>query len=310
MNQHDYLTDSQKLICMSGSHICEEMSYDQVIQAMTFFAFGIERLLKYLLCRVNPVFILKKSEFKNAVPCLYEDHLITKDKNKEITGEPDKEVISFRVALQRAILFSKSVYENRQLLYSIANYRDILAHRLTTEIDIKKANRLLSRESVRLISAFSSEISVPPVTFFGNECQRLINLSLEILEKENFEKRMNFMLSEHADYWEKKKKDASFIEHAKDITNFLLLTPVHEASYTEFPCPACSNKSVVRIEPDYDQDEESGMAYVTGEFIENLRCYFCELKLEDYEEINYFEIDSIFEHRDEMERVFNMHSKY
>jgi hypothetical protein len=134
----EYLNDAKKLISMASSHIEQDMSYEQLMYAMTFFSFGIERLLKHLLIKVNPAFILKDGNFKNAAPSLYKDKFVSSEKNSQITDTPDSDVITFRISLQRALLFSKSVNDNKQLLYSLANYRDILAHRPTSEIDATK----------------------------------------------------------------------------------------------------------------------------------------------------------------------------
>jgi hypothetical protein len=295
MNQTEYLTDSQKLIYMSSRHIVENMEYEQVVHSMTFFSFGIERLLKHILESVNPVFILKKSDFNNAAPCLYKDRFISTEKNDQISGNPDHDVITFRIAMQRALVFSKSVQKNKQLIFTLAHYRDIIAHRPTSEINLEKANRLLARDGISLVKDFCDEIDASPNSYFGEYRSRLEELSEKTKEKENFEQRMKTLLEDHLKLWIHRKTNEGFVSHAADITHSIFSSSGNDFSYEEFTCPACDNEAVARIEPDYDYDKAEGMSYIVGVFVDKIHCYYCGLELEDYEELNYVDANSVFE---------------
>ncbi len=54
----DYLADAQKLIRLSSPQIKASMTPEEAIQGALLFALGIEKLLKYLLAEINPIFIL------------------------------------------------------------------------------------------------------------------------------------------------------------------------------------------------------------------------------------------------------------
>lgn len=295
MSQSEYLTDSQRLIRMSSAHICENMSYEQIVHSMTFFSFGIERLLKHILFNVNPVFVLKNGDFKNAAPCLYKERFISTEKNEQISVKPNHDVITFRTAMQRALLFSSAVQKNKQLLYALAQYRDTLAHRPTSEIDITKACRLIARDGVCLVEDICSELSVTPSDFFGEDLKRLDNLSKKIVTQENLTQTMESLFSEHMKIWDNRKINESFVSHADVITESKLSSSGHDYSYENFTCPACTNEAIARIVADYEFDKVDQTAFVTGVFVDEIHCYYCDLHLDDYEELDFVDINSIFE---------------
>lgn len=69
--------------------------------------------------------------------------------------------------MQRSLIFSAGVKENSQLLFSLANYRDILAHRPLSELDLVKANRLLAKDGYKLLNDICSERSLSVQDFLG-----------------------------------------------------------------------------------------------------------------------------------------------
>ena len=104
----DYLADAQKLIRLSSPHIRASMTSEETIQGALLFALGVEKLLKYLLAEINPIFILKIADFKHSAPLLYSDRIVSSGKNNEIDPKPDSDVITFRVSLGRSKAFSKT----------------------------------------------------------------------------------------------------------------------------------------------------------------------------------------------------------
>lgn len=294
MTASEFLADAKKLIRMSSCDIKEDMKELEVIHATTFFSFGIERLLKYVLANINPVFALKNGDFKNAAPCLYKHKFVNGDQHGETASKPDADVVSFRVAMQRALIFSLGVKENSQLLFSLANYRGILAHRPLSELDIAKANRLLARDGYKLVSDICSELSLSAHDFFGKSHDRLRDLSHKIQSEEQFSKEMADRLEQHNELWLKRASQTEFVKQASDITKSLLGSSGHDFSYVPFTCPACGQEAVARIEPDYDYDAAEKTSYVTGVFVDSINCYYCGLKLQDYEELNYVDANSVF----------------
>jgi len=295
MKENEFLDDAKRLIAMSVPAIEENASYENVVSAMTFFSFGVERLLKHLLVKVNPIFALKNGDFKHSAPCLYRDRFISTERNEQVAKDPDSDVVSFRVAMQRALLFSHAVQENKQLLYALANYRDILAHRPTSEIDVEKGSHMLSKDAFGLIERICAEISVEINDFFGEHVDRLRKLREKILAHENLKAKMEDLFASHKKLWEQRQNNQDFIEQADDITSSLLHSSGAYFSYESFACPACGQESVARIEPDYDYDPAERTSYVTGVFVDNITCYFCGLKLEDYDELNFVDANSVFE---------------
>ncbi|UGA39679.1 hypothetical protein JOS77_09660 [Chromobacterium haemolyticum] len=197
MTTDEYLSDAQRLIGMAGKGISEGMDDKEVIAATTFFSLGVERLLKFILADVNPVFVLSNGDFKNAAPCLYKHRFVNDDQHSVTSSKPDHEVVSYRVALQRALLFSAGVKENSQLLYSLANHRDILAHRPLSELDIPKAKRLLAKDAFKLLNDICSERSIPTNGFFGADDDRLKTLSDKLQGVEAFAQDMMAQLEHH-----------------------------------------------------------------------------------------------------------------
>ena len=294
MVENEYLKDAARLINLSATHIGLDASYRNVIPAMTLFSFGIERLLKYILINVNPTFALKNGDFRHAAPVLYREKFVTSEINDQVQKKPDSEVVSFRVAMQRALLFSRSVQENKQLMYALAQYRDTLAHRPTTEIDLEKAAALLNRDGFPLVDSICQELDVSIEKFFGENTNRLSVLSSEIRHRQEFSKYIEGLLSDHGAVWERRKENKAFIEQASDLTQSLISSSGATFTYEDFVCPACGQEAVARIEPDYDYDDFDG-PLLTGVFVDNIRCYFCGLYLEDYQELNYVDANSVFE---------------
>lgn len=295
MTASEFLADAKKLILMSCKDINAQMNESAVIHATTFFSLGVERLLKFVLAEVNPVFVLTSGDFKNAAPCLYKHQFVNGDQHGVTSSKPDTDVVSFRVAMQRALLFSTGVKVNSQLLFSLANYRDILAHRPLAELDIGKANRLLAKDGYKLLNDICSERTISIKEFFGTDHDRLRDLSRKIQSEEDFSQSMADLIEQHKALWLRRASQPEFIKQANDITQSLLASSGHDFSYVPFTCPACDQEAVARIEPDYDYDPAEKTSYVTGVFVDSINCYFCGLKLQDYEELNYVNANSIFD---------------
>lgn len=293
MTAEEYLADAQRLIGMAGKEISADMSDQEVIASTTFFSLGVERLLKFILADVNPVFVLSNGDFKNAAPCLYKHKFVNDDQHKVTSSQPNRDVVPFRLALQRALLFSNGVKNHSQLLYSLANHRDILAHRPLSELDIPKAKRLLAKDAYKLLNDICSERAIPTSGFFGEYNDHLQTLSNRLQGEEAFAQDMKARLEQHRALWLDRSSDPEFVSQAKNQTASLLLLPDQDFSYEPIDCPACAQEAVARIEPDYDYDPAERMSFVTGVFVDSINCYFCDLKLTDYEELNYVDANSI-----------------
>lgn len=287
----DYLADAQKLIRLSSPHIKASMTPEETIQGALLFALGIEKLLKYLLAEINPIFILKIADFKHSAPSLYNGRIISSGKNDEIDTKPDSDVITFRVSLGRSKAFSKAANKHSQLLFTLAHWRDVIAHRPTSELDLAKVELMLKKDAVPLIREFSEELKISLSDFFGSEETRLSELSQQLTNREKFETEMNQLLASHKTLWERRSTQAGITAEARGLTSSLLKHTGVDFSYDGITCPACGNLCVVRIEPDYDYAD--GESYLSGVYAEQLHCYYCGLNMDTYEALDFVNVDGL-----------------
>ena len=291
MLSKDYLADAQKLIRLSSPHINVTMTAEEAIQGALLFSLGVEKLLKYLLAEINPIFILKIADFKHSAPSLYNDRIVSHGKNDEIDTKPDSDVITFRVSLSRSKVFSKVANKHSQLLYTLAHWRNVIAHRPTSELDLTKVELMLKKDAIPLIREFSEELQISLSDFFGSEETRLSELSQQLTNREMFEAEMNQLLEKHKTQWEQRRTYAEFESQANDLTTSLLKHSGVDFSYDVIPCPACDNLCVVRIEPDYDYAD--GESYISGVYAEQLHCYYCGLNMDTYEALDFVGVDGL-----------------
>jgi len=218
----DYLTDAQKLIRLSSPHIKDSMTHEESIQGALLFALGVEKLLKYLLAEVNPIFILKIADFKHSAPSLYGNRIISSGKNDEIDTKPNSDVITFRISLSRSKVFSKVANKHSQLLFTIAHWRNVIAHRPTSELNLAKVELMLKKDAFSLVSDFSEELTISVSEFFGSEAKRLSELSQRLTNREKFENEMNQLLANHKAQWQRRSTHTESTSQANDITSSLL----------------------------------------------------------------------------------------
>jgi hypothetical protein len=243
------------------------------------------------LAEINPIFILKIADFKHSAPSLYNDRIVSTGKSDEIDTKPDSDVITFRISLGRAKVFSKVAHKHSQLLFTLAHWRDVIAHRPTAELNLSKVELMLKKDAVPLIREFSEELKISLSDFFGSEELRLTELSQQLTNREKFETEMKQMLASHKDLWEHRSTNIEFRSQANDLTSTLLKHSGVDFSYEEIPCPACSNLCVVRIEPDYDYAD--GESYLSGIYAEQLHCYYCGLNMDTYDSLDFVDVDGL-----------------
>ena len=146
-----YLADAQNLIKLAAPHVKDSMSPENAIQGGLLFALGVEKLLKFVLAGINPIFILKVADFKHSAPSLYSDKIVATEKNDEIDTKPNSDVITFRISLSRSKVFSKTANKHSQMLFTLAHWRDVIAHRPTSELDLDRVALMLKKDAVVLL---------------------------------------------------------------------------------------------------------------------------------------------------------------
>jgi hypothetical protein len=294
MTLNEYFNDSKFFLKKAGKLLSSEMTSDSAIEGVLYFALGMERVLKGLLYDINPIYILKNQEFKHSAPSLYKSKMLENiGQNSEISTKPDGDVLTFKLSLSRVKVFSKSAYKNSSLLFTLSNYRDVIVHRPLSELNIEKLSKLLQRELFPVVENFSKEIGLTEEDFFGENTEKVKKIGINIFEAEEFERKINIKIKQHADIWSQNKNDASYVELAEKTTNSLLHQKSNDYMFDLISCPACENNALVRIEPDYDIADGEG--YLAGIYVDSLNCHFCGLNLESYEELDHFDINGILE---------------
>lgn len=273
------------------------MNEMEIIHATTFYSLGIERLLKFILADINPIFVLSDGDFKNAAPVLYASRIVNTDPDKILASKPIDTVISFRVAMQRASIFSTGVKSNTQMLYSLAGYRDILAHRPLSQLDLINAQRLLAKDGYKLVNDICVEKGIKTTEFFGEYDKALNQLGIHLQNQDNFAIEMQQRLETFNKLWLSRKDNQIFIDQAAELNSIILGSTGGDTGfdYEPFTCPACGQPAVAKVVPDYEYDHELNYGYVSGVFVDYIKCFYCTLKLSEYDELNYVHANSILE---------------
>lgn len=290
--ENEYLNDAAVFLNKTASAIKENMADEILIDCILFFALGMERILKGILYNLNPIYVYKTQDFKNTVFLLYKNSLLENyAQNKEISKTPDADVLSFKLSLLRAKSISETTEKHTSLLFSLSNSRDIIAHSTISYLDLEKAKILLLRDFFPLVSSYSKELGLPVNFFIGKNEFELASISSNY--QEFIEDKINIKLEYHKKRWDQLKNVPGFLEKMKNkIDHALQSQSVNRDSYFEVaPCPACDNDSLLTVEIDFDYSE--GEVHPIGAFVSKLRCLFCKLKLEDYDEIDYLDLNNV-----------------
>ena len=223
---------------------------------------------------------------------MYEDRLLPDYKEtKEVSHSPNGDVLSFRRALTRASVVSKVARTHISLLFTLSNYSDIIAHNYLSSIDTEKAKKLLLRDFFSLMSDYSEELALPLNKLIGDVEKKIQKIAYD--NQESIEDKVKLKLAIHLKQWEEREKDEELVKEMKRRTDFVFkLKGVRSDSYVEkVTCPACDNESLVTIKTDFDYSD--GSAVSTGVFVSGLKCYFCQLRIYEYEEIDYLGLDDL-----------------
>lgn len=287
-----YLKDASYFLIRAGGFIEPEMTKDDVIEALLFFALGTERILKGILFNLNPIYVYKTQDFKNTVPLLYIERLLPNyNQNKEISKSPDADVLTFKLSLMRAKSISVTSEKNTSMLFSLSNFRDIIVHNELSSLDIEKSKKLLLRDFYPLIRDFSTELDLPINYFLGPREIKLASISSE--HQESIEEKLNIKLDSHRKRWEQLKNVSGFAEKMKSKTGmaYQAFRERRDKFIEITECPACNNDALLTVEVDFDYSE--GQVQPMGVFVSKLNCLFCKLTIEDYDEIDHLKLNDL-----------------
>ena len=287
--KNEYMDDSPFFLTRAAAKTKERMSKEGVIEATLFLALGVERLLKGILFDLNPVYVYKSQDFKNTVSLLYGNKLVSEwAKNKEISGSPDADVLTFKLSLLRTKAVSKAAEKHTSMLFALSNWRDVIAHNALSMLDIEKCRTLLLRDFYPMVRDFSSELNLSMSRLLGSHEIRLASLSAS--HQESIEEKVKVRLDAHARRWAQLQNVPGYATKMKNKNDSALRAAANKRDvFVELvPCPACENEAILTAEVDFDYDD--GNVWPTGAFVSGLKCFYCKLEIEDYDEIDHLEL--------------------
>lgn len=282
-----FFNDSFIFLRSVSSTINESMSKSNTILSTMTFALGMERILKGILYSINPLYVLKDPNFKNSISVLYRDKMLPDMKgNIEISSNPDADVITFNLSILRAKAVSPITNSQSALLHFLSSCRDIIAHHELSFLKFEKMKSLLLKDFYPLLLEYSKELNIPQSKIFASNNIRLATISSN--HQESIEDKVQIKIEGHKERWAVLSKQPKYIEKQRKTTENILNTYGTSVSLT---CPACENKAIVFLEADYDCDFHEGTSWVTGIFVTSLNCRFCKLQIDDYEEIDFLNLN-------------------
>lgn len=286
--ENPFLKDACHFTRKAAAIIEDDLPDEDVIDGILFFGLGAERILKSILFELNPVYVYKSQDFKNTMAILYQDRLLpAASRNQEIARNPDAEVLTFKLSLLRAQAISQVTHDNSSLLFSLSNWRDIVAHCDLSQLDLDKCRSLLLRDFYPLMVKYSQELKIPPSRVLGSYDIKLSSLSAK--HQESTEDKVRLKLESHMLRWKQLSSVAGYADKMNQKTNEAAHRKMSELTSVDLvDCPACENPALLFSEADVDVAD--GQAYICGVFVSGLRCLFCKLEISDYDEVDHLKL--------------------
>lgn len=300
---NEYFKDASTFLRKASDIINYSISDIDTITVILFFSFGLERIFKGILYEINPIYILQEQSFKDSAPILYNSKFVKASKqNKEINFRTKGDLINYRVGLSRVKVFSNTANKHSNLLYKISHIRDIVAHCELTRLDLIEIRSLLSKYFLTVIREFCNEMHNQELfeLITSKKLSTLNSITLNAAKSNDLEKRIKEKLNKHLKIWLKRKSQTELIDSLKFRTESLIDTRAKNYYYSNYECPACQNNAILTFLYEKGFEEEYGEQVPTVYHdLNSLRCYFCDLEIDDYEELdfigveqNYFEEES------------------
>jgi len=282
---NNYIIDSGFFFRGVSVKLTSEISDFEVINLTLILAVGIEKFLKGMLFDINPSFVLINPEFKNSIQVLYKEKLLTdKESLNELAKTPNSDVITFSNSILRTQTFSKTTFENKNLLFNLSNARDIIAHCELKDFDIEKYRILLFRDFYPLINSYSIETDIRKLHFFDGRHIKLAKKSSKL--QESLDKEIALLLDAHLNTWYQIFGSKKYTSDMENLTMKMKDFPNNEL----VKCPACGNKAMLYLNPIYEFDPIAGGETLIGNSIKKFRCHFCKLEILDSKKLDLLNI--------------------
>ena len=272
------------------------MSIDAIYDSVLHFAFCVERLFKGVLWDIDPRMVLEDSKEANSFAVLHRVVLlpsVAASIDKSLKGKkPNHNTITFKEAMLKAKNFSQVTHDHIGILTQLSDYRGILAHRVLSLLDEAAARRFALRYFQPIVGQFVQEHNLSQESFFGNDEPTVAGYASSIEKEGKLVTNMEAMLETHRQAWEAHEADNEFIDKAQRLTALTLKDEKHsDYCHRLTTCPACENDATIRIETDWDVEGSRGEGWITGVYASGLGCEYCDLVLDEYEQIDYFKLN-------------------
>jgi hypothetical protein len=285
IKDNPYLNDSLIFFKTVSTGLKQNLSDSEVINLTMHLALGLERLLKGILYAINPIYILIVPEFKNSLPVFYKSKIISEAiGTKEIADTPNVDVITFRTSLIRAQLLSKTVYDNKSLLFAISTARDIIAHNEISKLDFVNLKTLLLRDYYLLIKSFANELAVKTPLFFHGKHILLAKLSSKL--QDTIEKQIELRFEALRATFKMLESNPGYISDK----NFLTKESFNKGDKFLTNCPCCGYNALIYSKPIFEFNQYERADIKIGYEIIKLKCFYCKLETEDYKELDFLKI--------------------
>jgi len=269
------------------------MKEEEIEDATFFFALGMERVCKGLLFDINPSFILETSKFAEIVTALYPDKIIDASA-PEISNSKAPNYSKFKDLISRSAHFYQACAKNKDILNNLREYRNTLAHRPLRLFVHAEVHKWLIGVYYPVVSSILEEAKIEYVQALGSRAQLLENLSRNAKHEEEVARRVAATLSTFRSKWEKLNNQKYMqLSNAKTNIDLTQSRSTHDNSYDQYSCPACRNPAVLEVEPDFDFAD--GVGFLSGVYPLELRCHYCGLTVNDYEDLSYLVGDNWWE---------------
>ncbi|MDE7074635.1 MAG: hypothetical protein K2O69_06255 [Odoribacter sp.] len=299
-----YLKEASSILQSISKRIADnEIEKDKdIIENTLLFAVGTEKLLKGLIYKINPIYIMESPDYKYSVQCHYADKII----NKEGLQKPKVEVIALESSILRASNFSEAVYKHKNTLMKLKNARDIIMHRLCNELNITELKLLLQRDFYPMLKAIGDENKLGcDKLFFNNLNTKLAEISSTL--QTDIDKRIQIKIDGNLKKWQTLKNSKGQSEEKFKSKALALLE-----SNNAYPCicPCCQNYATVFTQPILEFNAIMKQDIIIGTDTLKLKCGYCSFEVTDYKELDHLKITPDIEHKDEIISILKSEEKF
>ena len=271
---NNYLTDSGIFFREISRRLNSNISDEESIQLFFNLALGCERLLKGILYDINPVYILTEPDFKHSIQTIYKNRIITEALgSKDLVNNPNDHVITFTNSLLRAQIVSKSVYNHKNVLFTISNYRDIIAHCELNLLEQGKMKEILQRDFYTMMKSFANELNIKQSHFLNQNHIKLSRLSRSL--QTSLDKQLELLIEEHKEIGQTLQGNPGFKEDKQKITEEIF----QKGNKEKVTCPACQNEAIVYLQNIMELDLQKKEEILIGYQVKKLKCQYCKLEI-------------------------------